>query len=98
MSLSHKIAKNSIIQIIGRALNTIIAFATIALVMRYLGPSDFGQYTIIVAYVSFFGILADFGIYMATLQMISEPNADTKEIFSNAFTLRIIFTFFFLLL
>lgn len=96
--ISHKIAKNSIIQIIGRALNTIIAFVTIALVMRYLGPSDFGQYTIIVAYVSFCGILADFGIYMATLQMISEPNADIKKIFSNAFTLRIIFAFFFLLL
>ncbi|MFH1029713.1 MAG: flippase [bacterium] len=98
MSLYHKIAKNTIIQIIGRALQTLIAFLTLALIMHYLGPSNFGQYTIVVAYVAFSGILIDLGIYMTTLQMISEPLADAEKIFSNAFTLRVIATVLFLLL
>jgi len=92
MSLSHKIAKNTIIQILGKILSTILALFSIALLTRYLGPKGFGQYTIIIAFLSFFGILVDMGIYLTTLQMISEPGRDSQKIFSNAFTLRVTFS------
>ncbi|MFC1613009.1 flippase [Patescibacteria group bacterium] len=89
MSLSHKIAKNTIIQILGKILSTILALFSIGLITRYLGPKGFGQYTIIIAFLSFFGILVDMGIYLTTLQMISEPGRDCQKIFSNGFTLRL---------
>ncbi len=90
MSLSNKIAKNSFIQIIGRVLSTLIALLPLALMTRYLGPEGFGNYTIIIAFLSFFGIMADMGIYLTALQMISEPGRDATKIFSNAFTARTI--------
>lgn len=90
MSLSQKIAHNTLIQIIGKALSTAIALIPIALITRYLGPEGFGYYTIIIAFLSFFGIMSDMGIYLTALQMISEPGRDAVKIFSNAFTARAI--------
>lgn len=90
MSLSKKIAKNSLIQIMGKIISSIFALLTIATITRYLKPDGFGQYTIIIAFLSFFGILLDMGIYLTSLQMISDPSNDDSKIFSNAFTLRLI--------
>lgn len=96
MSLSHKIAHNTLIQLLGKASSMFLALITVALITRYLGPEGFGQYTIIIAFLSFFGILLDMGIYMTALQMISEPGRDGQKIFSNAFTLRVIISAIFL--
>ncbi|MFH1187642.1 MAG: flippase [bacterium] len=90
MSLSKKIAHNTLIQILGKIASSIFALLTIAALTRYLKPDGFGQYTIIIAFLSFFGILIDMGIYLTTLQMISDPANDSEKIFSNAFTMRVI--------
>lgn len=90
MSLSQKIAHNTLIQILGKIISSIFALLTIAALTRYLEPAGFGQYSIIIAFLSFFGILLDMGVYITVLQMISDPANDGEKIFSNAFTLRII--------
>lgn len=88
MRLSTKIAYNTIVQIIGKALTTILGLAAVFVMTRYLGTSGFGEYTTIMTFLSFFGILADFGLTLVTAQMITKPGVDEKKILNNLFTFR----------
>lgn len=96
MTLSTKIAYNTIIQIISKIISTILGLIAVAVMTRYLGKFGFGQYTTIVTFLSFFGILADLGLTLVTVQMISQPGADENKILNNLFTLRLVSAIIFL--
>lgn len=83
-------ARNTIIQMIGRAFSTLFGVVALALVTRYLGQERYGWYTTVTTYLQFFGILADFGLTLITAQMLSEPGVDEKKTLSNLFTFRLI--------
>lgn len=96
MNLSLKIAKNTIIQIISKILSTILGLLAIALMARYLGQDGFGAYTTIVTFASFFAILADLGLTLVTVQMISAPEADENKILGNLLSVRLLSALIFL--
>lgn len=96
MSLATKVAYNTIIQIMGKAISTILGLAAVAIMTRFLGKSGFGQYTTVITYLSFFGIIADFGLTLVTAQMISQPGIDQNKILGNLFGLRLISAIVFL--
>jgi len=96
MSLTRKIAHNTIYQAIGKIIATILGVIAIALMTRYLGQEGFGQYTTIVAFLQFFGILVDMGLTLITVQMISTPGVDQNKIIGNMFTLRLLSALVFL--
>jgi len=96
MSYTRKIAHNTIIQIIGKTVSTIIGIVVIGMLTRYLGESGFGQYTTIMAFLQFFGVLVDMGLYVVLVKKISEANADEEKISSTIFTLRLISAIVFL--
>ena len=86
--LDRKIALNSIISAGARIIGLALSLITIGFISRYLGQTGFGYYATIVAFLYFFTVLADLGIYSICLREISRPEADEKKIMSNAFTLR----------
>lgn len=88
MSLKRKVAQNTIIQIIGKSVTTMLGILALVLMTRYLGPEGFGQYTTISSFLMFFGILVDFGLTLVTTQMLAEPGIDTNKTLSNLFTVR----------
>lgn len=90
MSLTRKVAYNTVIQIIGKAITTIISLYLVAALTRYLGVSGYGQYTTIFAYVGFFSVLADFGFFWILVREIADPKADIHKSVSNILTLRTI--------
>lgn len=96
MSLTRKIAHNTLYQIIGRGGGGILAVVGIAFITRYLGREGFGIYTTITAFLMFFGIIVNFGITTITVQMISERDDGISKLMSNIFTLRLISSAFFL--
>jgi len=96
MTLSAKVAYNTIIQIIGKAIATILGLAAIAVMARYLREIGFGQYTTIITFLSFFGIIADFGLTLVTSQMISKPGNNQAVLLNNLFSLRLISALIFL--
>lgn len=96
MTLSAQVAYNTIIQIIGKAIATILGLAAIAVMARYLREIGFGQYTTIITFLSFFGIMADFGLTLITSQMISRPGNNQAVLLNNLFSLRLISAVFFL--
>jgi O-antigen/teichoic acid export membrane protein len=88
-NLSAQVARNTLVQIIGKAISTILGLAAVAIMARYLRQTGFGQYTTITTFLSFFGIMADFGLTLVTAQMISHPLADQEKIINNLFSLRL---------
>lgn len=96
MNLSSKIAYNTIIQVVGKIISTILGLITLAIMARYLGQSGFGDYTTIINFVSFFAIIADLGLTLVTVQMISRPGVDEKKVLNNLFGLRLVSIIIFL--
>jgi len=96
MHIATKVAYNTIIQAISKILSTILGLIAVALITRYLGQNGFGEYTTIVTFLSFFGIMADLGLTLVTIQMISHPGVDQKKVLNNLFSLRFFSAFIFL--
>jgi O-antigen/teichoic acid export membrane protein len=90
MKLATKVAYNTIIQTVSKVIATVLGLAAIAVITRYLGQTGFGQFTAITTFLTFFGIIVDFGLTLVTVQLISQPQADEKKILGNLFALRFI--------
>ena len=91
MSLTRKVAFNTIFQIAGKVIVTAISLVVVALLTRYLGVSGYGDYTTVFTYVSFWAILADFGFFWVLVREISKSATNQEEIFNNIITLKSIF-------
>lgn len=90
MSITKQIAKNTAYLALGKALSTILGVLTIALLLRYLSPDDYGRYTTVLAFILLFGTFADFGLNLTTTQDISLPNTNIERTLSSIFTLRVL--------
>jgi len=88
MSLTRKIAHNTIVQIIGKIISTLLGLFAIGMMTRYLGQEKFGWYITVTAFLQFIGILTDFGMIVVTAQMLSEPLSDKTKLFKNLFSFR----------
>lgn len=90
MSFTRKVAFNTFVQILGKGLGTVLGLFTIALMTRYLGTEGFGFYSTVITYLSFFGIIIEFGLHITSLQLIAEGRHNKDKLISNIFTLRIV--------
>ena len=96
MSLTKKIAHNTMIQYIGKIVTTILGIFVVALMTRYLGKEGFGQYITVTAFLAFFGIIVDFGLSLTATRTVGKPGLDINKYLSNMMTLRIISSFIFM--
>lgn len=90
MSARPSLASNAAVQILGKTFSVLAGIATLAILTRHLGRAGFGHYTTVVAYVQFFTIVADLGLYLVTLRALSQPGIDQGRLFSNILTLRFV--------
>lgn len=88
MSLTRKIAHNTLVQVVGRGGAGVLAIVAISFITRYLGREGFGYYTTVVAFLQFIAILIDFGLTTIVVQMVSERDDGVDKIMSNLMTLR----------
>lgn len=96
MTEVQKIAHNTMIQVIGKALTIFLALIIFGIIARYLGQEGFGYFSTIYAFLAIFGILIDLGLQMTTTRLISDPAEDENQILSNALTIRLIASVIFL--
>lgn len=96
MSLAKKIAYNTLTQIAGKTVSTILGLFSLALITRYLGPQGFGEYTTIVTFLGFFAVFADFGLTLVTVQLISDKRRDEGKVLNNLFAFRLLSVLIFL--
>lgn len=88
MSLARAVGRNTIIQFVGKVVGTILGFLTSILILRYLHPAGNGSYTTAMAYLGFFSVIADLGLYLILIRDLNKPNADQERIVGNLLALR----------
>jgi O-antigen/teichoic acid export membrane protein len=89
-SATRSVAWNTAIQTVGKALVLVIGAASIALLTRYLGPTEYGKYSLALAYLQLFGVLADVGLYTLVVREISKQPERTQELVANTLVLRLV--------
>ena len=88
MSLARALARNTAIQVIGKAVSTALGFLAFAILAHYLGTEKFGWYITATGFLQFIGVLIDFGFTVTTSNMLSEPQFDKEKLFNTIFAWR----------
>jgi O-antigen/teichoic acid export membrane protein len=83
-----RVAKNTVVIILGRVISTLIGIATVIYLARYLGTGNFGIYSFIFAYLEFFSIIVDLGTSKILVKEFSRDQENKNLIFGNAIILR----------
>ena len=88
-SARRRVASNTAVQLAGKGAVLALGVVSIAVLTRYLGPEDYGKYTLALMYMQLFGVLADVGLFTTAVREISKDPARTDEVVGNTITLRL---------
>ena len=89
-TLTRQVAYNTVVQVASKGITTIIGVLTLGLLTRYLGAKGYGEYTTIFAFLGFFAVIADFGLFSIIVREIAKRPEDKEKIFGNILALRIV--------
>jgi O-antigen/teichoic acid export membrane protein len=91
MSLTRQVAHNTIIQVGGKIVGTLLGLIIAAILFRYLKDFGYGQYTTILTYLQLFGIVMDLGLFVVLINRIApiKDQAEENRIINNTFTFRL---------
>ncbi len=78
-SARRRVASNTAVQLAGKGAVLAIGAVSIAIVTRYLGPDDYGKYTLALMYMQLFGVLADVGLFTTVVREISKDPSRTES-------------------
>lgn len=90
MSVSSKIAWNTLVQIVGKAMSTGLGVAITFLLTHYLTHANYGVYTFALVFTTMFGTLADWGLSIITVREASKRPSEAKEIIGNVLVIRLL--------
>ena len=82
-STRKRVAHNTAVQVAGKVVVLALGAVSIAIITRYLGPDDYGRYTLALMYMQLFGVLADVGLYTTVVRDISKDPSRTEELVGN---------------
>lgn len=74
----------------GKLGGALLSFWTSAMLLRYLGPAGNGTYTAILAHLTLFAIVADFGLYIILVKRLATLTEEHEKDAHALFTLRIV--------
>jgi O-antigen/teichoic acid export membrane protein len=92
VSLSQKIALNTIIQIGAKIITTIFGLLLTIFLTRYLGRDGFGDYMYVVSLVIIFGALADWGTTTIGVREASQRKNNQPKILANVILVKLFFS------
>ncbi len=90
MTLHHKIAYNTIFQLLGKGISTVLGLVATMLLLRTLGAERYGWYTTANGFLQFVGILGDFGFTLTVSNLIAAATFSKEKILNTSLTLRLI--------
>lgn len=94
MKISHKVAANTIVQVLGKIILAFISFAITLLVAGNYGVRGFGDFIKITSYTANFYLLVDFGFNAVVLQYIAKKEKKENFYFKNLLIIRIYWALF----
>jgi O-antigen/teichoic acid export membrane protein len=87
MTSARHIARNSLVQFAGRGVTMAISLAVLALLSRYLGPYEFGQYQLVIAFLLLVNI-SDLGVTTIAIRHLATDRRPESEIMGNILAIR----------
>jgi O-antigen/teichoic acid export membrane protein len=90
VSTRRRVASNTALQVAGKGALLALGAVSIAVLTRYLGPGDYGRFTLALMYMQLFAVLADVGVYTTVVREISRDPTRTTQLVGNALTLRLL--------
>jgi O-antigen/teichoic acid export membrane protein len=93
MSLSQKVAFNTVVQIVAKVVTVFFTILTTILLIGYLGKSGFGDYIYVITLVIMFGALADWGTATIGVREAVKEEKRQGQIFANILVLRLLLSF-----
>lgn len=88
------IASNTFFQLLSRVATAGVALIVTRLITQNLGLQGYGDYQIVLSYVTLFWILTDFGLNAVVVREMAADNAKLQPLFSALFTLRAVLGIF----
>lgn len=89
MGIPRTVARNTLVLVIGQLASRVITALVGIYLVRYLGSLGLGKFSVVLAYLLFFRIFADFGLDVIVVREISKDKARTGQIVGNATTLKL---------
>lgn len=90
MTLSHKIAFNTLIQIIGKTTSVALGVIITILIARNFGATGVGTVTFVLVFTTMFGTIADWGLTLITIREASKNLKLAGEIIGNVIVIRLV--------
>jgi O-antigen/teichoic acid export membrane protein len=87
---SARVLFNTLVQTVGKFVGYACALVTLALTTRLLGTTRYGDYTIVVVYLSFFVMLADSGITTAGVREAAKFPEKLQGFVDTVFSLKLV--------
>jgi len=84
----QSILNNAVIATSGRILNVALGLVVVALITRYLGPSSYGQYVLLLSFGTIVQLAADAGLYLTLSRQLARTPDLAKRLLSNTVGLR----------
>ncbi len=92
MNLSHKIALNTIIQVVAKVITVGFTLLTTILLTGYLGREGYGDYIYVITLALIFGAFADWGTATIGVREAAKETKEKGKLFANVLVLRMIFS------
>ena len=93
MSLSQKVAFNTFVQIVSKAITVVFGLLTMILLTGYLGREGYGDYMYVITLAIIFGSFADWGTATIGVREASKTKEKQGQILANIFLVRLALTF-----
>ncbi len=87
MTETRRVARNSLVQLGGRGITMFVSLAALTLLSRHLGPAQFGQYQLVIAFLTLFNI-SDLGVTTIAVRHLSTSDKEPDELMGNVLTIR----------
>ena len=90
-TLKQTLLKNSFWLVLAEAIDSGIGFLIIVWLARNFGPEHYGQWAFALSFVSFFVILADFGLSVLVVREVARDKNRAPEYIDNILAIKMVF-------
>lgn len=90
MSVVKRVARNTTVILVTRAVTTALGIATVYVLTRFLGPANYGLHEILFAYVAIATNVVDFGFGPILTREISRKRENISVLLGNLMTMKLV--------
>ena len=89
MDLPRRVVRNTLVQIVGRGMTSIVGLASLMILTRYLGVDGIGDYLLILSFLAFLDI-SNLGLFTITIRELSSGKGRGEAFLGNVVLIQIV--------